>query len=321
VLTYAGINIVADISSMVLSISYTDYLSELSGEVEVVVEDHQRKWQTSWYPALGDELNLALGYRSEGLLPCGDFQVDQLELAGPPDTFTLRGLAAYITPAMRTFNSAGYESQSLLGIAQLIAGKYGLTVVSAPDLTDIVFERVTQKHETDLTFLKRLAVEHGYDFTIRGSLLVFYSRTTLEGIAPAQTVSRTDVESFEFRNRTHSTYLGSQCAYHDPATKSLIVQRAAAAAPIATGDVLKLVTRCENGQQALLKAQAALHTHNMFVGEASLVMPGSVAMASGNTVLLSGFGEFDSTYIILVARHQLDRAHGYTTRLEVSRVV
>ena len=56
---------------MVLSVRYTDYLSELSGEVELVVEDHDQKWQSSWYPALGDELALAIGYRNEGLLPCG----------------------------------------------------------------------------------------------------------------------------------------------------------------------------------------------------------------------------------------------------------
>ena len=320
VLTYQGVNITADISARVLSISYTDYLSELSGEVEVVIEDHDQRWQASWYPGLGDELKLAIGYRGEGLLPCGDFQIDQLELAGPPDTFTMRCLAAFITPAMRTLNSAGYEDQTLLGIAQTIGAKYGLAVISAPDVIDIAFERVTQKHETDLAFLKRLAVEHDYDFTIRGSILVFYSRTALEAIAPVQTVTRTDLEGFEFRNRTHTTYRAAQVTYQDLTSKSLIIQSAAAIAPIPTSDVLKVVSRCENGQQALLKAQAALNVHNMFFTEASLVMPGSIAMASGNTIELSGFGEFDGAYIILVARHRLDRAHGYTTRLEVSRV-
>jgi phage protein D len=305
---------------MVLSISYTDYLSELSGEVEVVVEDHDQRWQASWYPTLGDELNLAIGYRGEGLLPCGDFQIDQLELAGPPDRFTMRCLAAFMTPAMRTLNSVGYEDQTLLGIAQTIGQKYGLAVISAPDVIDIAFARVTQKHETDLAFLKRLALEHDYDFTVRGSILVFYSRTALEAIAPVQAVTRTELEGFEFRNRTHTTYRAAQVAYQDLTSKSLIIQSAAAIAPIPTGDVLKIVPRCENGQQALLKAQAALDAHNMFFTEASLVMPGSIAMASGNTIEVSGFGEFDGTYVILVARHRLDRAHGYTTRLEVSRV-
>jgi uncharacterized protein len=285
-----------------------------------VIEDHDQRWQGPWYPTLGDELNLAIGYRGEGLLPCGDFQLDQLELAGPPDTFTMRCLAAFITPAMRTRRSAGYESQTLLGIAETIGLKYGLTVSSALDVVDIAFERVTQKHETDLGFLKRLAFEHDYDFTVRGSILVFYSRTSLEKNLPPLTIARTDLESFEFRNRTHATYRSAQVAYQDLASKSLIVQSAAAVAPIRTGDVLKLVSRCENGQQALLKAQAALHAHNMSFVEASLVMPGSIAVASGNTLELVGFGEFDGVYIVLVAHHRLDRVHGYTTHLEVSRV-
>src|ERR1700737_3354416 len=88
-LTYQGTNITADVSAMVLGLSYTDYLSELSGEVEVTFEDHEQKWQTAWYPALGDELSLAIGYRGEGLLPCGNFQVDQLEMSGLPDRFTM----------------------------------------------------------------------------------------------------------------------------------------------------------------------------------------------------------------------------------------
>ena len=305
---------------MVLSISYTDYLAELSGEVELVIEDHDQRWQAAWYPPLGDEISLAIGYRGEGMLPCGDFQIDQLELTGPPDTFTTRCLAAFITPAMRTRNSAGYEDQTLLGIARTIAGKYGLTVISAPDVIDVPFERVTQKHETDLSFLKRLAFEHGYDFTVRGAILVFYSRSALEAVAPIRIVTRTDLERFEFRNRTHSIYRGADVAYQDLKSKSLISQSAAASPPSPTGDVLKVVSRCENGQQALLKAQAALRAQNSHLTEASLVMPGSIAMASGNTIELSAFGEFDGIYIIVVARHRLDRTHGYTTHLEVSRV-
>jgi phage protein D len=305
---------------MVLSVSYSDYLTELSGEVEVVIEDHDQRWQASWYPTLGDQLSLAIGYHGEGLLPCGEFQIDQLELTGPPDALTMRCLAAFITPAMRTRNSAGYEGQTLLGIAETIAGKYGLSVISAPEVFDITFERVTQKHETDLAFLKRLAVEHDYDFTVRGTSLVFYSRTTLETALPTQTITRTDVERFEFRNRTHTIYRSAQVAYHDPMTKALIAQNAVAREAIPTGDVLKMVVRCENGQQALMKARAALHARNTLFAEASLVMPGSIGMASGNTIELSGFGEFDGAYMIMMARHRLDRAHGYTTRLEVSRV-
>ncbi len=305
---------------MIVRISYTDHLSELSGDVELVVEDHNRMWQTSWYPGLGDEITLAIGYQGEGLLPCGDFQIDQLELTGPPDTFTMRCLAAFITPAMRTANSIGYEGQTLLGIAQVIAAKYGLSVISAPEVIDVSFERVTQKHETDLGFLKRLAVEYGYDFSVRGSVLVFYSVTALQAVVPTISVTRTDVERFEFRNRTHDTYPTAQVTYQNPFSKSLVVGNASTIAPIPTSDTIKMIARSENSQQALLKCEAALQATNMFFIEGILTMPGSIAMASGNTLQVSGFGEFDGIYIVLVARHLLDRAHGYVTRVEVSRV-
>ncbi len=163
---------------------------------------------------------------------------------------------------MRTPNSAGYEQQSLLDIAEVIAGKYGLSVVSAPGVTDLQFARVTQKHETDLAFLKRLAREHGYDFTVRGTLLVFYAQSALAAAPAVVSLDRSEVERFEFRNRTHRIYSAAQVAYQDPATKSLITQSAQADITVPTGDSLKLVPRCENAQQALTKAQAALDDHN-----------------------------------------------------------
>jgi len=321
VLNYEGVNISADISRMVIGVTYLDHLSGLSGEAEVIIEDHDQRWQGAWYPSLGDGLNLAIGYRGEALLPCGDFQVDELELTGPPDTFRVRCLASYITPAMRTPNSAGYEQQSIIEIAQVIAEKYGLSVVSAPGVTDLQFARVTQKHETDLGFLKRLAREHGYDFTVRGTMLVFYVRSALAAAPPVATLSRSDVERFEFRNRTHRIYRAAQVAYQSPSTKSLIAQSAQADNSVASGDSLKLAPRCENAQQALTKAQAALDDHNELFIDGFIVTPGSTVLAAGSNLTVSGFGEFDGVYLIQGARHQLDRAGGYRTALEIRHVI
>src|SRR6266581_8795472 len=92
ILIYNGVDITTEIFNMVLGISYIDRLSAASGEVEIEFEDHQKRWQSSWYPALGDVLNLQLGYRDEALLDCGEFQLDELELDGPPDVMRLRYL-------------------------------------------------------------------------------------------------------------------------------------------------------------------------------------------------------------------------------------
>ena len=169
ILSYLGVNITADVSQMVLAIRYVDRLDGASGELEVDLEDSAKLWQGPWYPALGDVVSLQIGYSGEALLDCGEFQIDELELDGPPDVMRLRCLAAYITPAMRTANTVAYENMGIVEIAAQIAAKYGLALVTASSESesDVVFARVTQRRQTDLEFLKRLAREHNFDFTVR----------------------------------------------------------------------------------------------------------------------------------------------------------
>ncbi|HVA68711.1 MAG TPA: contractile injection system protein, VgrG/Pvc8 family [Candidatus Binataceae bacterium] len=315
VITYQGVNITADISQMIRRITHTDRLGGVACRLEVGLEDRGQLWQGPWYPSLGDQLNLMIGYEGGELLPCGDFQVDDLVLEGTPDLFHLRCISAFVTPAMRTANSIGYENQTLTQIAAAIAAKYGLTVVGAPDQINVVFERVTQKRETDLSFLRRLANEHGYDFTIRGTQLVFYSRAALEASAPVWTIVRSSELEFRFRNRTRLIYKAAQVAYQSAPAKQLIVQMAAAATPAPTGDTLKLVRRCENGQQAALKAQAALELYNRSFVEAEFVMPGTTLLVAGNAVSVAGWGAFDGTYLIERAIHRLERSGTRTATL------
>src|SRR5580700_2385674 len=83
ILTYSGVSISADVSQMVVAIRYVDRLDGASGELEL--EDSTKLWQGAWYPTLGDIVSLQIGYSGELLLDCGQFQIDELELDGPPD--------------------------------------------------------------------------------------------------------------------------------------------------------------------------------------------------------------------------------------------
>ena len=322
VLNYEGVDITADVSQMVLAISYVDRLGEASGEVEVELEDHAKLWQGPWYPGLGNILSLQIGYLGEALLDCGTFQVDEIELDGPPDVMRLRCLAAYITPAMRTANTVAYENQSIIDIAGQIASKYGLGLVTAPSAveSDIVFARVTQRRETDLGFLRRLAIEHDYDFTVRGGQMVFYARAALDAAIPLLAITRPDTTSFSFRNRTRRIYSGAQVSYFDPDTKQLIAEIVTPPAAAPTTDTLKIVTRSENAQQAIVKAQAALDLHDMLLVDASIEGPGNALLVAGIQVELAGWGALDGAYLIETARHQIARATGYTTSIEARRI-
>jgi len=322
ILSYLGVNITANVSQMVLAIRYVDRLEGASGELEVDLEDSEKLWQGPWYPALGDVVSLQIGYSGEAFLDCGEFQIDELELDGPPDVMRIRCLAAYITPAMRTVNTAAYENMGVMEIAAQIAAKYGLALVAATSesSSDVVFERVTQRRQTDLEFLKRLAREHNFDFTVRAGQLIFYDRPALESVAAVLTMVRSDTVRFSFRNRSRRIYDGAQFSYFDPDTKELISQSVSANSPVPTGDTLKIVARCENAQQAMVKAEALLHLHNMVFVDAYLEGPGCTVLVAGNNVQLSGWGALDGTYLIETAQHRLARVAGYSTSIAARRI-
>ena len=245
------------------------------------------------------------------------FQADEVELAVAPDVVRLRCIAAYITDAMRTPNSTGYEGQTLIGIANQIAAKYGLSVNSAAVSPDVTFARVTQNQESDLEFLQRLAQEHNYEFTMRGTVMVFYSRTALEQRQSVGTIYRPDVlPGFKFKAKTRRIFKGAQITYFDPATKTLISSSAAAAPAVPTGDTIKLVRRCENAQQATLKVNAELHRRNMLQATGGGDIPGKTKMGGGVVFTASGFGIFDGNYLVQTARHRLSREAGYKTGIE-----
>ena len=307
---------------MVTEITYTDHESHLSDEIEVRLEDRDKRWQGPWYPSQGELLNLQIGYADEPLLPCGNFEIDELELDGGAggDVFHIKGIGAGITPSLRTALSAGYENQTLLQVANTVAARHGFSVTGSPAALNLQFARVTQNNETDLAFLHRLANRYNYDFSVRGKTLVFYARNRLEQAPTVYTVSRRNVTRFHFRGRTQNIYKAAVVSYLSPQTKQLITQSVNATPAAPNGDTLNIPARAENQQMALAQAQARLHDANMLAATGTLTMPGTVNLMAGLTIAVNGFGAHDGTYLITSAHHKLSRASGYSSEVEVRRL-
>jgi phage protein D len=328
VLNYAGRNITGDVTAMVTEISYKDKVAHHSDEVEVTLEDRDHRWQGPWFPVRGDFVELFIGYDGEELLDCGDFQVDELELKGPPDSFHMKCIAAGITPSIRTPRSAAYENQTLLQVANTVAARHAMTVVGAPQSINVAWARLSQRTETDLNFLRSLAFRHNYDFSIRGQQLIFYARTPLEQQQSLLTLMRggtelipssLTVKGFEFKTRTQQIYRSATVAYLNPQQKKLIAaQSGDSSAP--TGDDLHIVARCEVPQHAQLKADSALHDANKDQVTGRIETEGTILLAAGVNVDISGFAAFDGRYHIESSRHRLERGSGYTTEVEVRKL-
>jgi len=192
---YENKNITAEISPNVLSVSYTDFEHGQSDEVEIQIEDRSHLWKSSWYPTKGDSIKLNIGYEGEKLLNCGSFEIDEMEFSAPPDTITIKALAANIKKALRQNNSIAYENKTLKQIAQEIANKHNLSLIGS--IKDVKIKRITQNKKRDLEFLKNLAEEYGYIFKISDNKLTFYETAKLKSAKPALIISRNELISFK----------------------------------------------------------------------------------------------------------------------------
>ena len=241
------------------------------------------------------------------------FEIDEIEFATPPDVLTVKALATGITKALRQNNSVAYENKTLKQIASEIAQKHSLTLVG--EIEDVRVERITQNQERDLTFLKKLAEQYGYIFKIAERNLVFYKTEKLTGADAAKILYRTDLSRITLTEKTSKNYKSVTVSYHNPKTGKKITATAKNEKCV-KGDTLKINERCEDKQQALLKAKAALAKGNNTI-EGSIDLVGNPNLIAGLNVELKDLGYFSGKYHITQTRHFIDRTSGYGTSLEV----
>lgn len=312
-LFYEQKNITKDVSPYVTSIEYTDVEHGESDELQISFEDSEKLWQGAWIPVKGDSLRAYIGYESEKLLNCGEFEIDELEYDTPPDVITVKGLATGIKKPLRQKNSVGYENKTLKQIAKEFADKHGYTLVG--EIADVRVDRITQHQERDLTFLTKLAEQYGYIFKIAENNLVFYDVKKLKGAKPMQIFEKSDLISINLREKTSQKYKSVQVSYFDPKKKKT-VKATARNENVVKGDTLKITVRCSDKKQAIVKAKAALNTADTKI-EGSLEFVGNPYLVAGSNIELKGIGHFSGKYHIKSARHVLDRSTGYKTYCEV----
>jgi len=311
---YGGKDITADIAPFVLAVTYTDRLEGESDEVEIALDDREGRWKNAWYPTKGDRLTVRMGYEGQPLVPCGEFELDEIELSGPPDTVTLRGVAAGIKPALRTKKSRAFEGMTLRQIAERVARENGLTLAGKVD--DITLGRVTQHQEHDLAFLKRISDDYGQVFSVRGDTLTFYELADLQAEAAVLVIDRRRMSRWRLTDKTSRIYCAARVRYFDPKTKKLI-ETSVDNKAVKGGDSLIIAERCETRAQAIKRAHAALKKANVRQVEGEVAVMGEPRLVAGSNVELTGLGKLSGAYQIRLSRHLMDRSGGYRTEIEV----
>lgn len=313
-----GKDVTRDLSPFILSITYEDHEEGESDSVDLSLEDVDGRFRDKWYPEKGMKLHVKLGYAGAALLDCGEFDLDEIGLNGLPDTVSLKGVAAGVKQAHRTKHAKAYEATTLGGIAKAVASRHKLKLVG--EVEDIQIRRVTQLHETDLAFLKRVSGEYGYAFSVKGQQLVFFKRAALAAGKSVLTLRRSDIRPYAFRDKIMGVVSETEVAYHDPKKKTVHRATAKDSRP-ASGDKHKLHVRAENHKQAKAKAEAASEAANREGTTVEGTTSGDVRLVAGINIDLKDFGKLSGAYHIKQSRHEAVRGGGYSVSFSGYKVV
>lgn len=333
VIRYEQKDITNDLTPYVRAVTYTDYLSGQSDTLEVELEDTDGRWIDAWYPGKGDTLSADIGYDNAPLLPCGSFEIDEVEFSFPPSVVVIKALSTGVKKSVRTHQGRAYENTTLAAITQRLAKRNKLTLIGK--IREIRIDRVTQYMETDVAFLTRLAREFGYAFKIAGSKLVFSELAELRSTDAAVVLMLQELSQLNLRDKIKDVVQEVKQKYHNPKTKKLEVygvkdgqvqvvgqssSKGKDSGQQVSADTHKMSARAGSKATAQVKAQAALDASNLQQTAGSMTAPGNTKLVAGNTVELQRCGKLGGKYLIESARHRVERSGGYTTELEVKRV-
>lgn len=212
-LSYENRDVTDELATTVTAVRYTDYLGSKADELELSIVDLDGRWRGGWFPSTGDRIVARVGPEGGPLLHCGSHQVDSVDLSGPPDTVSVRAIAAPAVRSTRTAQSRSFSYTTLADVVATLARELSLEVVG--DVRSLPLVQVSQASETTTAFLKRLAEEHGYTFSIRNGKLVFYEIAALEAARPALALRRTDLDHYRFEAKAQGTYVACRVDYFD----------------------------------------------------------------------------------------------------------
>lgn len=324
-----GKDVSKDITPHLLSLSYTDKADDELDDLQFTLEDRERLWQGDWLPKHGDLVAVKItaeNFRSLGReeLDCGEFEVDELTLDTSwesGDVVSVKAVPACAKSSlMLQRKTRAWADAALVTVAADIASPAGLDLLyKAPE---IIFERVEQRQESDLAFLQRIAKDQGLRVCLKKRLIIIYSGQRADSLEPIK-LERDSLlfASASFKRSLDGVYTQCVVGYTDADSSESTDMRFRPELPPTTGKVLTINKRIENPAQAERVAKAELRAKNCKEMTGSLSGMGDTRMLAGTVLSLSGWGHFDSDYVISQATHKIGRDSGYTSSVELVKAL
>lgn len=255
-------------------------------------------------------------------LDMGTFEIDSVDMSGPPDKITVKSTSIPYTSKLRMEKkNKAWEKISLKGIGQEIAGKNGLKLMyEASD--NPTYKRKEQVQTSDIKFLQNLCHAAGMALKVTTLTIVIYDAAEYDKKPAVKTFKKGsgDIISYKMGTKlTDTAYTSCHVSYTDPDSKETIEYTYTPDSKTGTGQTLEVNEKVNSKAEAVRLAKKRLREKNTQEYTASLKVVGDVSLVAGITVKLKGFQQFDRKYKVTQVKHNL--LDGYTVDLSLKQVL
>lgn len=310
---------------------YATYIEQISGGSTSVETSGSSATKASSSGNTGFKIQATIarqnwkGDGNDKILECGQFELDTVEVSGPPSIVTLKSTSLpFSTQIRQTKKSKAWENIRLSGIVSKMAAAGGMAFLFLSS-NDPFYERVEQRDESDIAFLSALCHNAGISLKATNNILVLFDQVDYESKDAILTIVKGSKDYIKYKHNigtADTKYASCRVSYVDSNGRCI-----EATAKIEDykedsedNQQLEITAKVSSAAEAMALAEKMLRKHNKYAKTATFTLPGNPDIVAGVTVMLKGWGPWDGKYIVKQAKHIVGGS-GYTTQIILRRVL
>lgn len=320
-ITYKGKDISQDIAPFLTSFTFTDNSGGTADDISITLQDRNSLWLDDWFPSKGDKITCSIIQNDTVTqsLPCGVYEVDQIDYSAPPHTITIKAVSCAITQSLKAEkHNHVWENSSLRVIASDIASGNSLALYY--DAADFQILRIEQILQSDLEFLHDICINYGLSLKVNENKLIIFDEDKNDNSASVSEISSTDENliSWKFTTKASQIYRSAKLSYHHANNDEDYIAEETDDSVEGTERVLELHEYAESQSQAKEICKRRLYEANQREITGTLTLKGSVKYRAGITITILKFGAFSGKYSVTQTTHSISTA-GYTLSVNVKQ--
>ncbi|WP_454871865.1 phage late control D family protein [Paraburkholderia xenovorans] len=213
--TLAGRDLSHLLAPSLIRLSIRESRSDEADTLDIVLDDSKN---TFAIPKRGDNIKASIGWVGQPLVDKGTFTVDEVEHSGAPDILTIRARSASMTNQMHERREQSWHGQTIGSIVRAIAGRHSLKAAIAEALAQVAIAHIDQTHESDMSFLTRLARRYDAVMNVKDLNLLFMpigtGKTASGKILTVLNLTRADGDTHRYHVAQRESYSAVRAHYH-----------------------------------------------------------------------------------------------------------